>query len=331
MRKIYLHVGFGKTGSSALQSYLSLNQLPCSRGGESFVYCSAERSGRVIYGDALRVEAESSALKYCASAPDLARSSAVDDISLALDRIFEAGGTPVLSQEDWGQRGSEFISSCFLERINCTAHVIAYVRPQVDWFNSAWWQWYAWDPKFKCPSDVVDNWGFKFMSWAWQLSSWKLNPRVKEVIVTPSPVDIVGDFFSKLDIDGVPIESPYGRNNTSLTLPLIQLIKNLPIERRPHDAEVDIRLSRALDLPGGTPWSIEPGLVVRIISECFSDNIDLLRFMSPDSKVKMCSDPRWWCASPFQGRKLITNEDLKISSSETLVLASKLVDCLLKG
>ena len=330
MKKIYLHVGFGKTGSSALQSYLSLNMLPINSMRESLVYCSVTNDGELIYGEALAQAANNNPLKYEASNPEINKLINIEKVCEGLNRLFADGKTPILSQEDWGRRGNEFIKSGLLEKIGCKAHVVAYVRPQVEWLNSAWWQWYAWDSNFKSPEDVIDAWGCRFMCWAEQLRNWEKNINVCGLSVNPQPKDIVADFLKRLGIKETAVDHPYARNNTSLSLPLILAIKNIPIERKPHDANVDAILSGALNLPGKSPWIIKNRLIESVIDGCFKDNIDLVNMMTAESALVMLNDSRWWKSEYYTDRLVISDEDLRLSSEEALQLAAMVVEGLLK-
>ena len=160
MRKAYFHIGFSKTGSSSLQGYLSFNPVHETRKThEKLMYCSFEKGGKIIYGEDLLKSAISTPLKYSSSFSGIAEQLENSKTKLELDKIFEQGVTPIFSQEDWGRTAEHFKHSDFFGQLELDVYVIVYVRPQVDWFNSAWWQWFAWNGDFVTPKDVIDAWG----------------------------------------------------------------------------------------------------------------------------------------------------------------------------
>ncbi|TPK22360.1 hypothetical protein FJ872_07060 [Mesorhizobium sp. B2-5-9] len=60
MANVVFHIGFGKTGSSSLQAYLS-RTAGDRLGDSSFVYCAIDRDGEVLSGEELSRRAASGA------------------------------------------------------------------------------------------------------------------------------------------------------------------------------------------------------------------------------------------------------------------------------
>jgi len=53
--KVYVHVGLSKTGSSALQTYLSQAIKLKTDSGEQLLYCAIQKDGKVLYGEDSRL------------------------------------------------------------------------------------------------------------------------------------------------------------------------------------------------------------------------------------------------------------------------------------
>jgi len=328
-RKIYFHIGFGKTGGSSLQSYLSFNSIHQTNKQEKLLYCCFDRDGRVFYGDEVSKMAKLSPLKYVASAPDIAE---LPDISVAkqeLDKLFSQGFTPVFSQEDWGRRAGYFKTSNFFEQLDVVVHAIAYIRPQVEWFNSAWWQWFAWDGNFKKPEDVIAAWGYNFMLWGHQLSLWKRLPGVENVSVRLHPSDITEDFLHLLGVNEEVERANVEKVNVSLSPTLIKLLKKYPTLRQAHSADVDSILSKFIKFEGKTPWVIDAELASKIVASTNADNLKLLDMLDPPSRIIMVGDLRWWDAAHYKARKLWEEEDFQLKEEELSSIIEQVIPALI--
>ena len=95
------------------------------------------------------------------------------------------------------------------------ARVVAYVRPQIEWFNSAWWQWWTWRDEFDTPADLLRQWrgGWRpgFMRWRTQLAPWLVNPSVDGLTVRLYRRDTLPDFLELLGAAGTGAGARPGR------------------------------------------------------------------------------------------------------------------------
>lgn len=329
--KIYFHIGFGKTGSSALQSYLSFNSehgFQNSKG--KLLYCSFKKNGDIVFGDKLKEEAERSSLKYIASDPEIAQKWSHRRTRQQLSKILKAGYTPLFSQEDWGRRAGEFLSADMFSKLNCTVHLIVYVRPQVEWFNSGWWQWWAWSDAFKKPVDVINAWGFEFMLWADQINKWKNIPNVEGVTVRVQSSDIVEDFLRIFDVAKNIVDQHEARNNTSLSPMLIKLLLALKGIRDVHFADVDTILSKYITFEGKSPWMIDSCLSESIINATKNDNILLMSMLSDENRDKMRHDPRWWDKEYYSGREVWKEEDFELTQKDMYEILKQAIPTLIE-
>ncbi len=328
-RKIILHVGVGKTGSSSLQSFLSFSPyLVSADGKQEFIYCCFNQNGGISAGTDLTKLAGCSLLQYSASETDIARAEHIPQTKSDLEEIFSAGCTPIFSQEGWSYRADEFRKSKFLLGIDCTAHVIVYVRPQVEWFNSAWWQWFVWSGKYASPEDFIAKRGFKIMLWADLIAKWKDVPGVESVRIRLQTKDIVEDFRRLLGIAEVTGLSPSPKVNVGLNQTLIKLLLRYPELRGENSADVDAVLQKHFVFEGATPWVLGTELISKIITETYADNQRLLEMLDEESRQSMQSDRRWWDPEFYASRAEVLKKELKLSRNEMIDIIDQAIPAL---
>lgn len=317
-----LHIGFGKTGTSSIQKHLSAHaadRIP----GTNIVYCAWTREGALLCGNAITAAAAREPLGYISSTPIVPPT--LTGLARGIAKIHESGLTPILSQEDWARNGADFISA--FESLGLSLQVVAYVRPQIEWFNAGWWQWWAWESGFSQPSEVINAWGTHFLSWAAQLAKWAESDAVEKFDVRLHCDAVVSDFLSL--IDGVPITEP-DRSNSGIDPLLITLYQTFPKLRATHSSEVDIALSSLLSEKRGAPWVVSPDLADRIASSTHDDNIALLQYLSPDQQETMKADARWWNASAYAERFSASHSNEVLSHSDALKLLEAIVPAYLE-
>lgn len=326
MRKVYLHIGAAKTGSSSLQSFLSFNpEFQHPETNEKFLYCCILENGKIIFGDELKRRADESPLKYAMSANVFANPQILDVLKSELDRIFETGCTPIFSSEGWLRRAGDFHNTKFFNTLDISAYVIVYIRPQVEWLNSAWWQWFAWEKTYKSPQDA---WSYNFALWANHISQWNDLDGVQKVTVRLQPSDIIEDFLSLFRCSLEHGMSQKYRVNTSLPPILIKFLLKYYFLRSVHGAHVDAILSKILKFEGKSPWIIDIELAGQIITACRSDNEKLLGMLDEASQEIMKNDPRWWDAEYYKGRYVFNEKDLELSGGEFLSIVTQTLRAL---
>lgn len=320
MSRIVLHVGAGKTGSSALQTFLSTYAGTLVDGDLRYEYCSLEADGTIWRHDRVRSSARHSLMGYRASAQDL---SSVDPSRFADNlRMFADGGiVPVFSQENWlAQVTRGKIPHCLAAADE--VDVVAYLRPQVEWFNSGWWQWWAWDDRIAKPEDVLDVWPGITMHWGHFLQAWSNLPTVTKVYARLAPRDIVGDFLRLL---GISVEHQVTMVNQAMSERMSRLYRTLPGLRQSFGPELDVVLAPYINDAGATPWVVEPRIVDRIISETRETNDLLLTFLDPVQREEMQADARWWDAAAFAERAYVPLETLQMDAQEAARLLGQAI------
>ncbi|MGB0905251.1 MAG: hypothetical protein ACPGVJ_10165, partial [Mangrovicoccus sp.] len=181
MPKAILHIGAPKCGSSSLQSVLSLTPSFKNQSGQAYDYLSVDPKGQILKGDGLALAARRSPFGYM-SAPDLPGDN-IEAENARFHKMFQQSisdtdAVPVFSSEGWMARANRFAEAGFLERAGIEAEVVLFVRPPIEWLNSAWWQWGVW-------CDVtLQHWmraNIKMTKWAKWAQSWSNVPGVSKV------------------------------------------------------------------------------------------------------------------------------------------------------
>ena len=270
-----------------------------------------------VYG--VRIHPAKSAVGYRASA-NARRIAAFDHTQFsALGRQLDAVevDTLVLSSEGWLPQASLFERAFRIWQK--PMRVIAYVRPQANYLNAAWWQWGAWE-------DVgLEAWLTQRLPasfWSVPLAEWRDTPFVEELSIRLLPEEVVGDFLAALGVTRhVP---PSVRINTSLPAPILRLFqRNRKLRPTKYAAEIDFALARHVAYRGSAPWVLARKTVEDIIAKARPSNEQLLHMLRPDMAEKMRSDPRWWDADAFAGEKVEPWEPQppKVEELERLSLA----------
>jgi hypothetical protein len=194
------HVGMPKCGSSALQLALSNNSEITNQAGRKIRYVAIRSDGGVLFGEELKALARVSAVGYIPSV-QVSRfkefsASKLAKISQQLSALASDGSLLILSNEAWGNQYLEFVDLNLFESLGLSVEVVMYVRPQVEWFNSAWWQWGAWSDR------ILDRWINAHrhkVSWYETYQAWSKVNAVSKVTIRLLPKDIVADFYTLLN------------------------------------------------------------------------------------------------------------------------------------
>lgn len=307
---LILHVGAPKCGSSSIQTALSARPEFTNADGRKFSYVAIRNDGRLISGEPLRQRAASDVFRYV-TAPDVAPREALPQWMHKAPRhlatLASSGVTPIVSSEGWIRRAPRFAEGNFFTAAGLSAHVIIFIRPPVDWVNSAWWQWGVWG---KAPVKRFARANIEAVRWNRLIQDWRLVPGVSGVSVRLATEDAVSGFFDVLGADAPQREA----TNTGLPPSLLQFfLRNRAFRDGPHQPQFEFVAARALTGPSfAPPWALAPDIVEELQVKLLRSNQNVLR-----SKIRkldrpaMENDPRWWDPVAYLDRQASSQEDLE--------------------
>lgn len=298
-----LHIGAGKCGSSALQTTLSQNPVLGDESSSKTRYVAIRHDGPPLHGEALSRHASVAPWGYVASvsAGLLAQlpESRIRELSDQLHQISGSADRILLSNEGWINECRIFEQSGLLARLGLDAEVVAYVRPPVEWLNSAWWQWGAWS------GIPIDKWLGNHLAkvrWHELISSWIDQAKVQKVTVRLLTSDVVSDFCDVVQVPRLPGTSS-NRGLPGTVLRLYQ--RHRELRASPHDSAGDFVFAKYLgslsDDP--TPWVMGPYRIRRILEATQESNRRLLELLDDDSRTSMEGDGRWWDEAAYADKK----------------------------
>lgn len=318
---LFLHIGAGKCGSSALQSYLTQSPIVNRNNGSFAEYMALNhRKHKLVRGDFLRKGA--GVYGYCASSPiDLILNANLDSIRQELQ---EQNSDIILSNEGWLHH-PELVND-FLTQMDFKATVVIYVRPQVNVLNSAWWQWGAWSGK---PFEEWIEKRIKLSLWGSMAQSWTAIPMCKNVVIRPVHHDVIVDFVENV-IKGSHSGKSFDENK-SLPASVLRLFqRNRNLRPDAHKSAIDFALSKHLNMEEETPWVISPQMCERVIHRTKIDTKKMMGFMEEDIAALVAHDARWWSADAYKDRIFSSPEEGEISPSSLEKMCVQMSEAILE-
>lgn len=266
MKKLLLHIGAPKSGSSTIQSALG-HHLTGKRGlknnlGETIKYACLLKNDEVLIGPSLLKAHSRSISNYIASdrLPDN-----VEDILKRLDKLeksVEKDDVVILSNEGWANGLSQSFKDA-LNRFSIPVEILFIVRAPVDWMNSSWWQWGAWsglslEDWIKSQMPSVDYYS--------QYEHWNGLDIVESINIYEISQGLIGSLenFLNLSADSLRIQNNVNVG-TNFSL-LRHLINNKEkYGRKVHDPQVEFKLNKLLNLPNYPPPFVIPHAMAKFI------------------------------------------------------------------
>lgn len=304
MTKLYIHIGFGKCGSSAIQGYFTQNPVVRKKTKGNIYYAVINGQGNVVFGNDIKSLPKtpfgyqsSVSLHHIVKRTD-------DSIKKKLAEIFDNINEEddlLLSNEGWCNEYDLASDLMLLLPSNIAVQVIAIVRPPVEWINSAWWQWGAWsDVSFerwvKKNISIVKDWTTVVEKWSRKLNS--------EKIILPLTSNIITDFSELLEL----VELPSSKSNSSLPEELLRVFqRNRSLRKGPHDSSIEFTLANKIDFSkykNKTPWVIDSNLTGVIIEETKVMFVDALSYMPMKYHKKFIDNKRWTSVEEYAGKRV---------------------------
>jgi len=290
--QLILHVGAPKCGSTALQSALSATPDLTDAGGTSLRYTAWRQiggRGTALYGRELSLMARASAYGYL-SWPNFGPQTPVDAVFASLDRVrrkgLEAGHLPIASCEGWISRAALF-APVLARWGHPPVDVVAFVRPVIEWNNSAFWQWGIWN----VPS--LDAWLHRSnlpYSFGADLEAWAQIPnvRVRFAWVQPDAVAQFGQWY------GVDVPRSETRNAASSPALVGVLLRHRRLRLNGHEAATEFVVQRwCPPVAGRKLWAVMPRHVHQWRAVTQTTLAALRRIASDPDMQAVCDDPRW--------------------------------------
>jgi hypothetical protein len=174
-----------------------------------------------------------------------------------------------------------------------------FIRPPLDWLNSAWWQWGAWSGQ---PFEKWYSRAIKRIQWARYFEEWNNLPMVHSVDLRLATNDVVSTFGECINCDWAELP----RTNISSSGILLRFLQaNREFRPNPNAARTEFTLNRWVDWPKSPPpWIINKHYQERTL-KLFRPQLEkILKIANPLTRQQIESDPRWWSSQPYDERKI---------------------------
>ncbi len=293
MKRILIHAGMPKCGSSTLQSILSTEKFHTSN--PEILYVSIDGNGNLLYGKKLFDVSKKSPYQYSSSA-DIERLLELGveikiKIKNEIEDLLEMYDTIIISNEAWGVKPAkvnEFFLPIFSNNTKYIVDVLVYIRPQVDWLNSAWWQWGAWT------DHSLDFWiehNFTQANWLKHIEEWERLPWTNHIGVRLLNANLIQDFLYAIHAK----KENYERSNKSSPASLLRFFqKNREFRKGAHDSSKEFILLKWLPFNDAkTPWVLHSSLIKLILKNYTEDNIKLLQYLDEQTKMEFKRNLKW--------------------------------------
>jgi hypothetical protein len=240
--------------------------------------------------------------------------------------LLAGGFTPILSWEDWINEAGLFSELRILPRLGLHAKVIVFIRPQISWINSAWWQWGAWSGL------DFERWlsarAVPMLGWAELIENWQAVPGVESVDVYAATRDVVATFYHAIEAE--PPGS--GFSNISLDTAILRFFQRNS-EFRPHEhaSQIDFVLQRCIAAGAKrTPWVIPQAKIAELIDYFRPSNERLLALVSPNERTLIENDPGWWDADAYRDREAVPPGPIEAELGDIEDLARRAIEAVVR-
>ena len=309
--KIYLHIGAGKCGSSALQSYFSYNSDFTYRK----CYAIIGIDGTISTGESILRTAKTNAFDYASSASFNNSSNEnlfISNFRSSLDKLSTDYDEVLFSNEGWLEESQNFLEKSPIFE-NHIVEVIFIVRPPVEWINSAWWQWGQWGQWGK---GNLNGWIHAQLSktqWIDYYNKWNSLQFVSKVHTYSLSSDILKE-LSRL-IEFKYSSSPQRHNNSSdyRLLRFFKLARSL--RKNEHTPNIEFSLNRHITSTGTPDWILSRDNIGKILSSTKESNLKIRDLISNED---ITTNDKWWGNGYYKD----IDKDLKIDaelSKESLI------------
>lgn len=301
MKKLYIHAGFPKCGSSSIQTFLSGQRIFYSKDGSKLIY-AVLLGNSIVHGKSLCELIANNPTGYVSSLPWRNRKISIENyFDTVGDQLLNLlmNNHVILSQEAWIEEFEFWKTVDFFKKNEIEVTFICYIRPQIEWINSGWWQWGAWT------ESSLDNWinsiipGVKYFDRIIEFINigW-----IKQVKVRLLNRKLLSDFSTLLNLNdsyfSTDLDKLVNKGLPNSLLRLFQLHRQL--RPGPHDAVIDSILTNNLQLKGKPAWVLDSTKITSIIRELYQNNKKLIEILDEDCRADFEADLRYWDAAAFE-------------------------------
>lgn len=286
MKKLILHIGGPKCGSSTLQNHFC-NYFTGKRGvinqdGDVLRYAAIRGDGVILKGRSLQKAQSRSPLNYVSSTRFPDDTDVIYERLLKLKKSVSKKDTVILSNEGWASAVNPAIISAF-DRLGVPVEIFFVTRPPIDWMNAGWWQWGAWT------QENLEQWvhsqtsAVKFFDHA---QNWRSAKVVSAMTVVDVSQDILSSVAKFLKVDEQ--DFPAHKNvNVGTNYDLLRHLVNNKEKygREIHRPGIEFALNNILDLPRyPPPFVITKEMTRHVISETKSASEKLLELFEQSGR-----------------------------------------------
>ena len=313
-KKIYLHIGSSKCGSSSIQYFLSQNKNLKNNIGEKMDYMSIIPPGKVIEQPEIFEQSQIAVRNFINSnfyaRPNMLPKDLIRTISPSMRKELHDKKNCIFSSEAWlrsfkNEDNLNSVLNLFNEKFTCDIEMLAVVRSPASWINSAWWQWGVWDKNINSFDEWLEK-AIVMSNWFNYLSSYCNNPVIKKLRIITLDKNLINKLIEFLNLEK---RDDYKNKiiNFSLNKNFIKALLSVPDYRLAKHKERDFFLYNRLvktfkDYSPSTPWVLNENHLNRIFEKTEKANLKLLNLLNSETKSSIMNNSEWWDLSAFSNK-----------------------------
>lgn len=316
-----LHIGGAKCGSTSIQTFLTNNPLLESRESVPYRYAVINPDFSVTFPEPNQ-NLGSVICPHLSSVPipvSHERWSRFNDAISEILRACDNKYVPILSSEAWAEWFIYFKLANTLKLFPDTIfESILFVRPQIDWFNSAWWQWGVWsDLKI---TDWILNYSTNTCDWYSIAKGWSelaINSKVY-VYETSNRRHYTGNVLHTL-MDHIDVsfeDLSLDRYSANVTPPLslinfFQRHRNLRSDM--HDVSIENLLKERVHFSGKRPGNVLSLDHKRYILKRYTNgNRELAGYFNEFNREFFLNSTKWFPQALIEEDVITTNDQCEV-------------------
>ena len=255
------------------------------------------KDGEVISGDAVTRMAASRPSNYAVSSnlDEPITERFLINLKESLDRLSDSCDTLLLSSEMFSNRTRRFkVMDEVLSGFE--VEIIMIIRPPVQWFNSAWWQWFQWEKLYR-GTNGVDLCVAKrnvARTWLRKINRFEALNCVKQFNLLALNKSFMMDVINILGINQklVHFEGSNKAHNTASSSELLNFLK-LKRSLRPDNtmSKTEFVLNKYLKPRSKSDWVLTSQNVEDLLSKTKEPCLELAKRITNEN---ILDNPAWW-------------------------------------